>query len=169
MTEPIPQTEAFIQFRLDQMSSRNEHHEFEEVATRIARKRISANILIATGPVSSGGDQQRDAETYTTRIPDKLPHAAGFSASSPRAGRGGRAAASQTPSSRGSDEHHRSPASPPSQPDWRKLAEAFSRSAQCRGRPEATGLRHAGAVSYAPPASGAAGPAMVTPKNCRSL
>lgn len=81
MTELIPEAEAFIRFKLSEMSSRNEHHEFEEIATRIARKRISSNILIATGPVSSGGDQQRDAETYTTRIPDELPHSAGFSAS----------------------------------------------------------------------------------------
>lgn len=81
MAEPIPEAEAFITFKLSEMSSRNEHHEFEEIATRIARRRISANILIATGPVSSGGDQQRDAESYTTRIPDELPHSAGFSAS----------------------------------------------------------------------------------------
>lgn len=81
VAEPIPEAEAFISFKLSEMSSRNEHHEFEEIATRIARKRISANILIATGPVSSGGDQQRDAETYTTRIPEELPHSAGFSAS----------------------------------------------------------------------------------------
>ncbi|MEV4201928.1 hypothetical protein [Micromonospora globbae] len=80
MTESIPEAEAYIQFRLGELSSRNEHHRFEEIATRIARKRISSNILIATGPVSSGGDQQRDAETYTTRIPDELPHSAGFSA-----------------------------------------------------------------------------------------
>lgn len=81
MTEPIPEAEAYIQFRLGELSTRNEHHRFEDIATRIARKRISSNILIATGPVSSGGDQQRDAETYTTRIPDELPHSAGFSAS----------------------------------------------------------------------------------------
>ncbi|MEV6276667.1 hypothetical protein [Nocardia sp. NPDC051832] len=82
MTVPnIPEAEAFIHFKLSEMASRNEHHEFEEIATRIARKRISSNILIATGPVSSGGDQQRDAETFTTRIPDELPHSAGFSAS----------------------------------------------------------------------------------------
>jgi hypothetical protein len=63
---------------LNELASRNEHHRFEEIATRVARKRISSNILIATGPVSSGGDQQRDAETYTTRIPDELPHSAGL-------------------------------------------------------------------------------------------
>lgn len=81
MTEPIAQAEAYIQFRLDSLASANEHHRFEEIATRIARKRISANILLATGPVSAGGDQGRDAESFTTRIPDELPQAAGFAAS----------------------------------------------------------------------------------------
>jgi len=74
------ETEAFIRFRLIEMSSRNEHHQFEEIATRVAQKRISANILIATGPVSSAGDQGRDAESFTTRLPDELPHSAGFAA-----------------------------------------------------------------------------------------
>ncbi|USQ74858.1 hypothetical protein [Ornithinimicrobium cryptoxanthini] len=82
MTEHIPEAEAYIRFRLDELSSRNEHHRFEEIATRIAQKRISSNILIATGPVSSGGDQQRDAETFTTRLPNELPHSAGFAAAS---------------------------------------------------------------------------------------
>lgn len=80
MTEQIPEAEAYIRFRLDELSSRNEHHRFEEIATRVAQKRISSNILIATGPVSSGGDQQRDAETFTTRLPSELPHSAGFAA-----------------------------------------------------------------------------------------
>ena len=74
VTERIPEAEAYIRFRLDELSSRNEHHRFEEIATRVAQKRISSNILIATGPVSSGGDQQRDAETFTTRLPSELPH-----------------------------------------------------------------------------------------------
>lgn len=81
MAEPIPEAEAFISFKLNEMS-------FSERTPRVRGdrdphrpKRISANVLIATGPVSSGGDQQRDAETYTTRVPDELPHSAGFSAS----------------------------------------------------------------------------------------
>lgn len=77
----VPAAENYIQWRLSDMATRNEHHLFETVATRVARRRISSNILIATGPVSAGGDQQRDAETYTTRIPNELPHSAGFSAS----------------------------------------------------------------------------------------
>lgn len=77
----VPELETYISFCLGQLSERNEHHTFEIIATRIARKRISANILVANGPVSAGGDQQRDAESYATRIPDELPNAAGFSAS----------------------------------------------------------------------------------------
>lgn len=80
MSDKTLEAEAFINYRLHGLSERNEHHEFEKIATRIARKRLSANILIANGPVSAGGDQQRDAESYTTRIPDELPHSAGFAA-----------------------------------------------------------------------------------------
>lgn len=81
MNPSLPELESYIAFRLHQLGERNEHHEFEQIATRIARKRISANIMVANGPVSAGGDQQRDAESYTTRIPDELPSAAGFAAS----------------------------------------------------------------------------------------
>lgn len=81
MSSSLPELESYIAFRLHQLGERNEHHEFEQIATRIARKRISANIVVANGPVSAGGDQQRDAESYTTRIPDELPNAAGFAAS----------------------------------------------------------------------------------------
>lgn len=80
MSASILETEAFIRFRLLEMSSLNEHHRFEEIATRVAQKRISANVLIATGPVSSAGDQGRDAESFITHIPDELPHSAGFAA-----------------------------------------------------------------------------------------
>jgi hypothetical protein len=78
--QSVLEAEAFLRYRLDEMASRNEHHRFEEIAARVARRRISVNILIATGPVSAGGDQQRDAESYTTRIPNELPHSAGFAA-----------------------------------------------------------------------------------------
>ena len=81
MTEPIPAAESYIGWRLSELASNNEHHKFEEIAIRIARKRISSNLLVANGPVSAGGDQGRDGESYTTRIPDELPHSAGFSAS----------------------------------------------------------------------------------------
>lgn len=80
VSEIRPQAEAFIRFRILEMTERNEHHRFEEIATLVAQKRVSSNILIATGPVSSKGDQQRDAETFKTRLPDELPHSAGFAA-----------------------------------------------------------------------------------------
>lgn len=70
----LPAAESYIRFQLDQMSARNEHHKFEDIAVRIARRRISSNILLATGPVSAGGDQKRDAESYYTRVPEELPH-----------------------------------------------------------------------------------------------
>lgn len=80
VSELRPQAEAFIRFRILEMTERNEHHRFEEIATLVAQKRVSSNIIIATGPVSSKGDQQRDAETFKTRLPNELPHSAGFAA-----------------------------------------------------------------------------------------
>ncbi len=85
MSGTIHSAEAFINAQLSVLSENNSHHEFEKIATRIARHRISANILIANGPVSAGGDQQRDAESYTTYIPEELPHSAGFAAAASRA------------------------------------------------------------------------------------
>lgn len=48
VTAHIPEAEAYIRYRLNELSSRNEHHRFEEIATRVAQKRISSNIMIAT-------------------------------------------------------------------------------------------------------------------------
>ncbi|MDF3308923.1 hypothetical protein P3H15_28315 [Rhodococcus sp. T2V] len=70
--------ETFIRFQLEQLAARNEHHKFEQICTRIARRRISSNILLSIGPASAGGDQGRDTETYYTRLPEELPGAAGF-------------------------------------------------------------------------------------------
>lgn len=63
------ETEAFIAFALGQLSVRNKHHEFEQICFRCAKARISSNIRVATGPVSAGGDQGRDGETFTTDLP----------------------------------------------------------------------------------------------------
>lgn len=57
-----------IRFALDQLSSRNGHHEFEHLCRHLARRTICTNILPATGPVSAGGDQGRDFETFRTYI-----------------------------------------------------------------------------------------------------
>lgn len=72
------EAERFIRFQLEQLTTRNEHHMFEEISFRIAERRLSSNILLATGPVSAGGDQGRDAETYYTSLPEELPGAGGF-------------------------------------------------------------------------------------------
>ena len=72
------EAERFIRFQLEQLAARNEHHAFEEIAFRIAERRLSSNLLPATGPVSTGGDQGRDAESYYTRLPQEPPGAGGF-------------------------------------------------------------------------------------------
>lgn len=72
------ETETFIRFQLDQLGAQNRHHDFENICFRIAQRRISSNILPATGPVSSGGDQGRDGETFFSALPEELPRAGGF-------------------------------------------------------------------------------------------
>lgn len=77
MTMPSP-TERYIRFQLENLTARNEHRTFEQISFRIAERRLSSNILPATGPVSAGGDQGRDAESYYTCLPRELPGAGGF-------------------------------------------------------------------------------------------
>jgi hypothetical protein len=62
-----------IRYALSQLRSRNGHHEFEHLCRAVARVRITANILPATGPVSAGGDKGRDFETFRTYIQQGLP------------------------------------------------------------------------------------------------
>lgn len=57
-----------IRFGLEQLSSRNAHHEFEAIGFQLARARLSSNLLPATGPVSAGGDQGRDFETFRSYL-----------------------------------------------------------------------------------------------------
>jgi hypothetical protein len=57
-----------IRFALSELSSQNKHHEFEHLARQFARLRIASNIVPATGPVSAGGDQGRDFETFRSYI-----------------------------------------------------------------------------------------------------
>lgn len=72
------ETERYIQFLLEHLAGRNEHHVFEQIVLQIALRRLSSNIVPATGPVSAGGDQGRDAESYYTSLPHELPGAGGF-------------------------------------------------------------------------------------------
>lgn len=64
----IDQVIAHIRFALDQLSAKNSHHEFEHVCRFLTRARICSNVLPATGPVSGGGDQGRDFETFRSYL-----------------------------------------------------------------------------------------------------
>jgi hypothetical protein len=61
----------YVRFALSQLSGRNGHHEFEQLCFQLARRRIYPNVIPATGPVSAGGDQGKDFETYT--VGDVMP------------------------------------------------------------------------------------------------
>ncbi|TFV29877.1 hypothetical protein E4K10_45875 [Streptomyces sp. T1317-0309] len=73
MTDDAVQLERRIRFELSILGESNSHHEFEALCLGLARRRIASNLLPATGPVSSGGDQGRDAESHWTNIPRELP------------------------------------------------------------------------------------------------
>lgn len=80
---PTPdQLAAQIRFALADLSTRSGHHTFEEVCRHFARQRISSNVLPATGPVSTGGDQGRDFETFRTYLRDELGESGAFAARS---------------------------------------------------------------------------------------
>ncbi|MGC4795713.1 hypothetical protein ACLQ3H_16570 [Micromonospora saelicesensis] len=69
---------SLIRVRLTQLGEENAHHEFEHLCRHVAQRRIASNVLPATGPVSSGGDQARDFETFRTYLAQELPFAIGF-------------------------------------------------------------------------------------------
>ncbi|HEV3157775.1 MAG TPA: hypothetical protein VGZ00_10555 [Candidatus Baltobacteraceae bacterium] len=60
--------QEFVRFRLDHLGASNAHHDFERLCFQLARKRIAPNLMEATGPVSAGGDQGRDFESYRTYL-----------------------------------------------------------------------------------------------------
>jgi len=63
----MPELRSLIQqirFSLNNLGAQNRHHDFEVICRHFSRSRLGLNILPATGPVSSGGDQGRDFETY---------------------------------------------------------------------------------------------------------
>ncbi len=64
----IESVRAQIRFHLAEVSARNEHHSFEYLCQEVAKARICSNIVPATGPVSTGGDQGRDFETFKTYL-----------------------------------------------------------------------------------------------------
>jgi hypothetical protein len=75
---PLPRLARSIRFALSDLSSQNAHHEFEHLCRQLARRRIASNVIPATGPVASGGDQGRDFETFRTYLREQLPFSIGF-------------------------------------------------------------------------------------------
>ncbi len=67
-----------IRMALSLLSGENGHHSFEHLCRQVAKRRIASNVLPATGPVSAGGDQGRDFETFRTYLTEELPFALGF-------------------------------------------------------------------------------------------
>ncbi|WP_156725795.1 hypothetical protein [Streptomyces apocyni] len=74
----VPQLQQFIRFGLESLGERNAHHDFETLSLAVARRRIASNLLPSTGPVSAGGDQGRDAESYFTHLTREVPEASAF-------------------------------------------------------------------------------------------
>ena len=69
--------EAQVRFALSQLPVHNAHHEFERICRHVTEQFICSNVLPATGPVSAGGDQGRDFETFRSYLREELgPHGA---------------------------------------------------------------------------------------------
>jgi len=64
----IQEVNRYVKFQLNELSINNAHHRFEDLCFHLAQARICSNILPATGPVSAGGDQGRDFETFETNL-----------------------------------------------------------------------------------------------------
>ena len=60
------EVEAQVRFALAQLPAQNAHHDFEHICRHLTQQFICSNVLPATGPVSAGGDQGRDFETFRT-------------------------------------------------------------------------------------------------------
>ncbi|MXY43425.1 MAG: hypothetical protein F4Y50_05105 [Dehalococcoidia bacterium] len=67
-----------VRFALTQLPSHNAHHTFEGICRHLTRQFICSNVLPATGPVSAGGDQGRDFETFRSYLARELGPHGGF-------------------------------------------------------------------------------------------
>lgn len=70
--------EKRIRYGLSTLAETNSHHDFEAICLGLARKRIATNLMPATGPVSAGGDQGRDAESFWTNLPTETATTSSF-------------------------------------------------------------------------------------------
>jgi hypothetical protein len=59
---------SFLKFQLHSLARENSYHAFEKLCMAFAKRRIASNLLPATGPVSAGGDQGRDFETFRSYL-----------------------------------------------------------------------------------------------------
>ena len=60
----LRERKSYIKFSLSNLSAENAFYDFEGLCRQFCRRRVGLNVLPATGPVSSGGDQGRDFKTY---------------------------------------------------------------------------------------------------------
>ncbi len=66
-----------VRFALSQLPVHNAQFNFEHICRHLTEQFICTNVLPATGPVSAGGDQGRDFETFRTYLREELgPHGA---------------------------------------------------------------------------------------------
>ena len=73
-----PEVELQVRYALSQLPAQNAHHEFEHICRRLTEQFICSNVLPATGPVSAGGDQGRDFETFRTYLREELGPSGAF-------------------------------------------------------------------------------------------
>ena len=66
------QIENQVRFALSQIPGQNAHHTFEHICRHLTQQFVCSNVLPATGPVSAGGDQGRDFETFRTYLSEEL-------------------------------------------------------------------------------------------------
>ncbi|GAA2531390.1 hypothetical protein GCM10010398_15610 [Streptomyces fimbriatus] len=63
VSDDAVQLERRIRFALSILGESNSHHDFETLSLGLTLRRITSNLVPATGPVSSGGDLGWDAES----------------------------------------------------------------------------------------------------------
>ena len=77
MSNPA-QVATQVRFALSQLPRHNAHYVFEHICRHFTRQFICSNVLPATGPVSAGGDQGRDFETFPSYLRRELGPHGGF-------------------------------------------------------------------------------------------